>query len=490
MKKILSLLFSLLIFVNVSASATYRPFEVADAICVGKGVISLSGAPEDGEMSLAADDGETFEEVILAGWDCFAEEIDIEKFEITVEEFLNSEMYSKVSYANPLYYYIGNEYSYNYMEYEDGEKLVSYIYPTYTTTDRDEVMETWEAIEEETNNILLYINEDMTEFEKVMAVHDYMVLHYDYDHTLENHSITIMITKTGVCESYTNAFNHVMEVIGIESVFVASKAMLHAWNLVKVDGKWYHVDVTWDDTERPDQVDHQFELLSDERIQSMENPHYGYDTGGRVADSDRFDDADWHSNHSQIVSVNGVDYWEKDNDLVDSLGNIIYENLDGDDGGWSIGGAYFPGEIYAGLAEFSGMIYFNTDKAIYSYNPETGETKLIKEEEGICGLYIDKNIIRYCKYNREENKLYEADHITLNGVRYAIPYIKDDMIHLEIFNGGQESVTVFTFGNNGCESFKVGEGVNAFEFEAEEDKFMFIWDSNLRPLKNKIKLPE
>ena len=47
------------------------------------------------------------------------------------------------------------------------------------------------AIDEETDNILLYIENDMTDFEKVMTVHDYMVIHYDYDYTYENHSISI-----------------------------------------------------------------------------------------------------------------------------------------------------------------------------------------------------------------------------------------------------------------------------------------------------------
>ena len=438
-------------------------------------------------MSLTAE-GETFEDVILAGWDEFSEMIDVAKFRIKEDELLN--LYSRVSYDNPLYYYIGNEFEYYYEIEWDGNYITD-IVPTYTTTDRDEIQATWNAIEEETKNVLLYINNDMTDFEKVMAVHDYMVLHYDYDHTLENHSITIMITKTGVCESYANAFNHLMSVIGIESVFVASDEMVHAWNLVKVDGKWYHVDVTWDDTERSDQVGHQFELLSDEKIQSMDNPHYGYDTGGRVADSDRFDNEAWHETTAQVVSVNGVDYWIDGDDIVDNNGNIIRENLAGEDGRWSIGDGYaFTTAVYAGLAVFSDMIYFNTDNAIYSYNIKTKETKIRAEVDGICGLYIDANIIRYCKYDRESRKFYEAGNLTINGIRYAIPYIKDDKVVAEVFNSGSENVKLFTFGINGCEVLEIEEGLNTFEFEAEEDKFMFIWDENLRPLKNKIKLPK
>lgn len=436
----------------------------------------------------------TFEETILEGWSSFSKEIDVSGFEIKLDDMI--QMYEDVFFDNPLFYYIDREkeYGYNLTEYYNGDTYVHSIFPEYTTTDSDEIAAMHKAIDEETDNILLYIENDMTDFEKVMEVHDYMVLHYDYDWSEENenHTITIMVTKTGVCESYALTFNYIMNIVGVESVIVTSAKMQHAWNLVKVDGKWYHIDVTWDDPKGlpPDQVYHQFELLSDERIQSMEDPHFGYDTGGRVADSDRFDYADWHENHSQIVSINNIDYWVRGNNIVDGDGNVIYGNLDGGDGYWSIGaGKGYRGTIYAGLAEFSGLLYFNTDDGIYSYNPKSEQIKLIEELEGICGMYIDNNVIRYCKYNFETGKLYEAGNMVLNGIRYAIPYMKDGKVIAEVFNGSSEAAKLFTFGDSGCEVFEVKEGINTFELSAE-NKFMYIWDSNLRPLRDRAKLPK
>ncbi len=486
MKKALAIFLIILLFGNISASALWE-FEVTDRICVGEGEVSFTDYAEGG-MSLMAE-GATFKETILAGWADLSEEIDVEDFEIKEDDLLG--VYSQVLYDNPIYYYIGNRFGYYYVTDDDGTNYITSILPTYTETDKSAIEEMWNAIDEETANILLYVENDMTDFEKVMEVHDYMVLHYDYDHTYENHSITIMVTKKGVCESYAMAFNYIMNIVGVESVMVTSEEMNHAWNLVKVDGEWYHVDVTWDDTERPDQVGHQFELLSDERIQSMENPHYGYDTGGRVADSDRFDNADWHTNHSQIVSINNVDYWVRGTNLVDGSGNVIYEYLDGGDARWSIGDNYsFPGSVYAGLAEFSGLLYFNTDKAIYSYNPKTKVTKLIKEIDGVCGLYIDMNIIRYCKFNRETSVFYEAGNMVLNGIRYAIPYVKDGKIIAEVYNSSSDTVRLFNFGTDGYETFEVKEGINTFELSMGGDRYMYIWDSNLRPLRDKTKLPK
>ena len=498
MKKTLAIFLTVLLLGNISASALWK-VENAGGIRIGEGEVSFTDYREGG-MSLMAE-GATFEETVLAGWANLSEEIDIEAFGIRSEEEL-LKMYTEVIYNNPKYYYIGNRYGYGYVcdcegdsECEcnkNGEMIVTAILPTYTETDKDVIEEMWAQIDKETNNILLYVENDMTDFEKVMEVHDYMVLHYDYDWTLQNHDITIMVTKTGVCESYALAFNYIMNIVGVESVMVTSAAMEHAWNLVQVNGKWYHVDVTWDDPKGlpPDQISHEFELLSDERIQSMENPHFGYDTGGRVADSDKYDYADWHENHSQIVSIDNIDYWVSGNNIVDGSGNIIYENLDGGDESWSVGsGSGYPKSVYAGLAEFSGLLYFNTDKAIYSYNPKTGETKLIEEIDGICGMYIDNNVIRYCKYNFETSKLYEAGNMVLNGIRYAIPYVKDGKIIAEVYNGSTGTAKLVAFGKDGCATFDIEEGINTFEIPVGNDKYMYIWDSNLRPLRDKAKLP-
>ena len=39
-----------------------------------------------------------------------------------------------------------------------------------------------------------------------------------------------------------------MEIAGIPCEYVSGYATGgHAWNLVEIDGEWYHVDTTWDD---------------------------------------------------------------------------------------------------------------------------------------------------------------------------------------------------------------------------------------------------
>jgi len=62
-----------------------------------------------------------------------------------------------------------------------------------------------------------------------------------------------LIQGKGVCLGYAETFRLLMDMAGIECITVTGAAFMsrenHAWNMVKLDGEWYCVDVTWDDTE-------------------------------------------------------------------------------------------------------------------------------------------------------------------------------------------------------------------------------------------------
>ena len=98
----------------------------------------------------------------------------------------------------------------------------------------------------------------MSEYETVKAIHDYIVnnTQYDYDRLLNgtvpdiSHSpLGVLQYGVAVCQGYAYAFELLCDLSGIECEFVGGVAGGggHAWNQVKVDGKWYNIDVTWDD---------------------------------------------------------------------------------------------------------------------------------------------------------------------------------------------------------------------------------------------------
>ena len=106
------------------------------------------------------------------------------------------------------------------------------------------------------------ITEDMTDFQKELAVHDWIVEHGSYDQTVHSNAghsgrtgyrdpYGILVGGYGNCLGYSTTFQLLMDLCDVECITVVGAAFDsledHAWNMVKLDGEWYCVDVTWDD---------------------------------------------------------------------------------------------------------------------------------------------------------------------------------------------------------------------------------------------------
>ncbi len=88
---------------------------------------------------------------------------------------------------------------------------------------------------------------DGTDYEKEKALHDIVCAHVEYaKNELDQSAYSAWLTKSSVCAGYSKYFALLLNKAGVESLIVSSKD--HAWNKVKLDGKWYVTDVTWDDT--------------------------------------------------------------------------------------------------------------------------------------------------------------------------------------------------------------------------------------------------
>ena len=151
------------------------------------------------------------------------------------------------------------------------------------------------SLEEATKKALAVVKPEMSDLEKALVLHDYIALNTEYDYqgylngNLPNSVFTIegtLVEGKAVCQGYALAYQYLLNKVGIESKYVASSAMNHGWNLVKIFGRWYHVDVTWDDPvwDQLGQVKHQYFLLSDAGIMGLK--HYsweGWDNGTETA---------------------------------------------------------------------------------------------------------------------------------------------------------------------------------------------------------------
>ncbi|MGG0217619.1 S-layer homology domain-containing protein [Bacillus mycoides] len=111
----------------------------------------------------------------------------------------------------------------------------------------------------------------MDDHEKVKAIHDYVVKHVSYDTSYKAYTAyEALANRSAVCQGYTLLTYQLLKEAGIENHFVVGTGdgQPHAWNLVKIDSKWYHLDTTFDDPIPDEQgrVTYSYFNLSDEQI--------------------------------------------------------------------------------------------------------------------------------------------------------------------------------------------------------------------------------
>jgi len=129
------------------------------------------------------------------------------------------------------------------------------------------------------------IDRTYNEYDKALALHDYLILHTRYD--MESYlnrsgpfdihtAYGALINGLAVCDGYAKAMYVLLNTAGIETIVVYGEAgdvaskVGHAWNMVKLDGDWYQLDVTWDDRDSLGgvEIDYSYFNVTDDDISS------------------------------------------------------------------------------------------------------------------------------------------------------------------------------------------------------------------------------
>lgn len=118
---------------------------------------------------------------------------------------------------------------------------------------------------------------DGSDYEKALWLHDWLLQQLDYDHSLKWSSAESALTrKLGTCQAYESAYSKLLTAAGITNAETRDTYDGHTWNAMKLDGKWYQVDCTWDDTKDNyynfDQT-HLYFGLTDELMALAHNGH-------------------------------------------------------------------------------------------------------------------------------------------------------------------------------------------------------------------------
>ena len=162
----------------------------------------------------------------------------------------------------------GKVYSKLYCIIEKQESELFYADSTYYTAEKvreaqiiyrenkDRISEKKDELETAENRALKAVRKASGDYETALMIHDYLIENCEYvigeDELYGSTAYGCLVEGRANCEGYAKAFNMLAGDLGMESVLVTGitdKGENHAWNQVKIDGEWYNLDVTWDDSD-------------------------------------------------------------------------------------------------------------------------------------------------------------------------------------------------------------------------------------------------
>lgn len=192
-----------------------------------------------------------------------------------------------------------------------------------------EVLRRYENLKKNVAKIKAGIEPEMQNLDKIIYLHDEIVdlTTYKFVAYQSYGACGVLGDRLAVCAGYTKALNLFLADQGFEVNYIASKALNHGWTSVKLDGSWYHIDSTWDDTRsgKSGQAGHDFLLRNDaEFVTDDKNSHVSWVISGtntnNPSTSTRFSKWYVHDVVGKMAFEDG--YWY----YVDTKTNSIMRN--------------------------------------------------------------------------------------------------------------------------------------------------------------------
>jgi len=126
------------------------------------------------------------------------------------------------------------------------------------------------------------INLSMNNYDKIKAFHDYIIntTKYDENNTFDSYTAFNLITSgISICGGYSDIMAIYLNALGIKNYKITSEN--HIWNLVELDGVWYHLDATWDDPVTNDgkqYLIHNFFMIPTQKLLELDKVEHNFNT--------------------------------------------------------------------------------------------------------------------------------------------------------------------------------------------------------------------
>ena len=216
----------------------------------------------------------------------------------------------------------------------------------------------YEGLKKALEEVKEKISPEMSDLEKILICHDYIVNCTTYGNLNDSYgrmAVGPLSLSYGVCEGYAEALHFLLEEENIESKLVYSDSQNHCWLAVKLDGEWYHIDPTWDDTrsQNKGEVSHYFLIRNDQEFEnSSYSRHYGWTDV--VSDSEEY--TDWY-----VHDVQGDMFYDDGCWYYTDKGGIVRNDIEGDSYELIVAGENLELEDVE-----EGMIYYTENGVEYS----------------------------------------------------------------------------------------------------------------------------
>ncbi|MDO4504449.1 MAG: transglutaminase domain-containing protein [Clostridia bacterium] len=142
------------------------------------------------------------------------------------------------------------------------DKLEFCVYSIFSTDEiRAKRFELKNKVNEILNQMYNEIGRNATDYDKAKYIHDYICKNCRYFEYPKEEFIAVkwkvqtaygcLCEGKAVCDGISKAYQLLMNRAGVDCRTISGTSRedskgFHAWNIVKINGKWYHVDVTWD----------------------------------------------------------------------------------------------------------------------------------------------------------------------------------------------------------------------------------------------------
>lgn len=193
---------------------------------------------------------------------------------VTFEEFFD--MYQLIYNDEYRLFYISNQIEY-YTDRTTGYLGGVSLKYTYTKLQSDAMQA---EIDARCDEIMASVTPAMDDYGIVKLIHDSIVTGCRYLEGKDMNTIYgCLVTGEALCQGYSRSLMYLCGEAGIVSYGVFGEANgPHMWNVVEMDGEFYHVDCTWDDPDRGDCIHYDYFGLTDTRIRELrETEEYTYD---------------------------------------------------------------------------------------------------------------------------------------------------------------------------------------------------------------------